>query len=403
VGFLSRAALIGLGAYGARAAVHVVRAAPAAHTLDRTNFRGSTVSLAGGPALGVSASVSSALGAPDGRSALAALTAGLTGTAVGLYDDVVGGRPEQKTAKGFKGHLGALREGRITSGLVKIVGVGAAGLVASALLPARVRAGRPQGRVGRGVDIALGAGVIAGSANLANLLDLRPGRALKAGLLVGAPLALGRQGGLAAGPVGAAGALLPLDLDEQIMLGDSGANGLGALLGVAATARTGRFGRAVLFAGIAGLTLASEKVSFTRVIESTRGLREFDAWGRKPAAGRAVAAGTAPNGPAAGPRDGSHPAVTAPPAARGKAVRPPASRARNASAAAASAVPVPEPTLASDAPSAGEQPKAPKKAVAKKSAAKKRVGTKATAPRATPVAGQDGAASTDTAPAGPAD
>ncbi|GIG00186.1 hypothetical protein Cci01nite_52790 [Catellatospora citrea] len=279
MGLLARAALIGLGAYGARAALRVVRDQPRAKELERTNFRGRTLTLAGGPALAVSASVTSALGAGDPRTAAAALAAGLSSGAVGLYDDVVGARPDQKADKGFRGHLRALREGRVTSGLVKIAGVGAGALVAAALLPDR----RGRGRLGRAAEVALGAGVIAGSANLFNLLDLRPGRALKAGVLVGAPLAATRTGGLAAGPVGASVGLLPADLGEEIMLGDSGANALGALLGVSATARTGLFGRAAMLAGIAVLTAASEKVSFTKVIERTPVLRELDAWGRIPA------------------------------------------------------------------------------------------------------------------------
>jgi hypothetical protein len=129
--------------------------------------------------------------------------------------------------------------------------------------------------------VLLGAGVVAGTANLVNLLDLRPGRALKAGVLLGAPLLPGPAGGLAAGPVGAAAALLPADLDERVMLGDSGANALGALLGVALAARTGPVGRAALLTGIAALTAASEKVSFTQVIQRTPGLRELDALGRR--------------------------------------------------------------------------------------------------------------------------
>ncbi|MEV1290425.1 hypothetical protein, partial [Micromonospora sp. NPDC049679] len=214
----------------------------------------------------------------------AALVAGLGSGAVGLYDDVVGARPEQKAAKGFAGHLAALSEGRVTSGLVKIAGVGAAGVAAAALLAAdpTVRAGRRRrGRLARATDLLLGAGVIAGTANLLNLLDLRPGRALKAGVLLGAPLLRGPAGGLAAGPVGAAAGLLPADLDEQIMLGDAGANALGALLGVALAARTGPLGRAGILALVAALTAASEKISFTQVIQQTPGLRELDALGRR--------------------------------------------------------------------------------------------------------------------------
>jgi UDP-N-acetylmuramyl pentapeptide phosphotransferase/UDP-N-acetylglucosamine-1-phosphate transferase len=275
---VGRLLLAGLGGAGARAALRAVAAQPRAAALDRTNFRGRTVTLAGGPALAVAASAGAALGAGSAPAAAAALVAGLGSGAVGLYDDVVGARPEQKAAKGFRGHLGALRRGRVTAGLVKIVGVGAAGLAAATLLAAE----RDRHGAARLVDVALGAGVIAGTANLVNLLDLRPGRALKAGLLLGAPLSAGQRGGLAAGPAGAAAGLLRADLGEEIMLGDSGANALGALLGVALAARTGPVGRAGLLAVLAGLTAASEKVSFTAVIERTPALRALDALGRHP-------------------------------------------------------------------------------------------------------------------------
>ncbi len=321
---MRRIALGVAGGLAATVALRALRGAPRARQLERTNFRGRTVSLAGGPALAMAASATAALGAGSPPVAAAALCAGLGAGGVGFYDDVVGSRPEQKSAKGFRGHLGALREGRITSGLVKIAGVGAAGLVASALLKGEPRgrsgsghagsgrrgrwltpggprsgSGRGRGRgpagsgsgtgrgrgagsaAGRVGDVLLGAGVIAGTANLVNLLDLRPGRALKASLIIGAPLLGTAAGGLVAGPAGAAGALLREDLGEQIMLGDAGANALGALLGVALAARTGPVGRAALLAGIAGLTAASEKVSFTKVIESTPGLRELDALGRR--------------------------------------------------------------------------------------------------------------------------
>jgi UDP-N-acetylmuramyl pentapeptide phosphotransferase/UDP-N-acetylglucosamine-1-phosphate transferase len=263
---------LALAAGGAAAAWVALRAVPRPAAPHRTNFRGRTVSLAGGPALALAASASAAIGAPGVRAAGAALLAGLGSAAVGAYDDLVGDRPDHR-AKGFAGHLRALREGRVTSGVAKILGVGTASLAAAALLP--------PGSSRRLVDTLLGAGVIAGTANLVNLLDLRPGRALKAGLLLGAPLATGRYGGLAAGPVGASAALLPADLGEDVMLGDCGANALGALLGVALAARTGTAGRAVLLGALAGLTATSERVSFTKVIEGTPGLRELDALGRR--------------------------------------------------------------------------------------------------------------------------
>jgi UDP-N-acetylmuramyl pentapeptide phosphotransferase/UDP-N-acetylglucosamine-1-phosphate transferase len=272
-GLLRRSALAAAGVLAARAALRAAESV-AAGRLDRTNFRGEAVSLAAGPALAVAASATAAAGAGNAPAAAAALVAGLGAGAVGRYDDLVGARPEQKAAKGFAGHLGALREGRVTAGLVKIVGVGTAAAIAAALLPDRSGGGR------RVTDVLLGAGVIAGSANLVNLLDLRPGRALKAGLAVAAPLA-GLGSPMAAGPAGAAAALLPDDLGERVMLGDCGANALGALVGLALVARTGRVGRVALLAGLAGAAAASERISFTKVIDGTPALRWLDQLGRR--------------------------------------------------------------------------------------------------------------------------
>jgi UDP-N-acetylmuramyl pentapeptide phosphotransferase/UDP-N-acetylglucosamine-1-phosphate transferase len=274
-----RAALIGLGALAAHAALRTSRRVANPEQLERTNFHGRTVTLAGGPALAAAATVTSAAGAPSGRLAVASLLAGGASGAVGLYDDIVGARPDQKASKGFRGHLSALRDGKVTSGMVKIAGVGVAALGASALVEAD--GSHPRGRAGRLVNTLLGAGVIAGTANLINLLDLRPGRALRAGLITSTPLLRGEAGGLLAGPVGAAAALLPGDLHEEIMLGDTGANSLGALIGLRAIANAGPARRAAMLVGLAALTAASEKVSFTKVIESTPGLRELDELGRR--------------------------------------------------------------------------------------------------------------------------
>ncbi|WP_435153156.1 hypothetical protein [Micromonospora aurantiaca (nom. illeg.)] len=284
---LGRLLAVGAGALAARYVLRQTRTSPGGPALERTNYRGRTVTLAAGPALAVGAATGAALGAGSAPAGAAALVAGLGAGAVGLYDDVVGARPEQKAAKGFAGHLAALREGQVTAGMVKVAGVGVAGLGAAALLAADRRvAAHPRrrrgGAFGRGLDVLLGAGVVAGTANLVNLLDLRPGRALKSGMLLGAPLTAGPYGGLAAGAVGASAALVGDDLGERVMVGDSGANALGALLGVSLAARTGPLGRAGVLAVLAALTAASEKVSFTQVIASTPGLRHLDELGRLP-------------------------------------------------------------------------------------------------------------------------
>jgi UDP-N-acetylmuramyl pentapeptide phosphotransferase/UDP-N-acetylglucosamine-1-phosphate transferase len=274
----ARLALVGFGALAARGALAGLRRSPNADAWDRTNFRGRTVSLAGGPAVAAAAAASAAAGAGSGPLAAAALIAGGGAGAVGWYDDMVGGRPEHQ-AKGFRGHLAALRDGRLTSGVIKVVGVGTAGLAAAAL--AEGGSGERRGGVRSVVNIALGGGVIAGTANLVNLLDLRPGRALKAATVAATSIIGGPAGGIVAGPVGAAIAVLPEDLGEEVMLGDAGANAYGALIGLAVVTRTGPLRRAAILAGLAALTAASEKVSFTKVIEATPVLREIDALGRR--------------------------------------------------------------------------------------------------------------------------
>jgi UDP-GlcNAc:undecaprenyl-phosphate GlcNAc-1-phosphate transferase len=96
-----------------------------------------------------------------------------------------------------------------------------------------------------------------------------------------------------AAPLGAALALLPEDLGERAMLGDAGANALGAMLGVAAAASLRRPARIALLAAVTGLTAASEKVSFTTVIERTPPLRWLDMLGRRPAGPAPAAAASA--------------------------------------------------------------------------------------------------------------
>lgn len=225
---------------------------------ERHNYRGRPVSLLAGPALAVAVAVSGNLPLP------AAAVASLGSAAVGAYDDAV----QDRSARGFRGHLGALRRGTLTSGGVKVLGIGAAGLLACASLD-----GSWASRDGRRRDLLLGGAVVAASANLLNLLDLRPGRALKAG--AAAALALAQPG-----PAAAAVALLPADLGEHAMLGDAGANALGAVLGLALVHRHPDRRRAAL-AVLTAATALSEVVSYSTVIDAVAPLRWLDAAGRR--------------------------------------------------------------------------------------------------------------------------
>ncbi|MGB9377599.1 MAG: hypothetical protein WCB04_08805 [Mycobacteriales bacterium] len=266
-----RLLLAAAGATAARAALAGARKLPAAGRFERRNHRGRPVSLLAGPVLAGVAAATAYAAAPRSRLGRSALLVALAGGALGAYDDRAGARPDQITDKGIGGHLRAVREGRVSAGLVKVAGLGAAGLLAG-------------GSVATGPLDRLVAGcVIAGSANLVNLFDLRPGRALKVGLMLGVPLMGGPAGAVLAGPVGAAAGLLPDDLRERTMLGDTGANALGAIVGLGLAASASRVGRVALLGALVAATLCSERISFTAVIERTPLLRELDALGRLPA------------------------------------------------------------------------------------------------------------------------
>jgi len=243
--------------------------------LTRVNHRGEPVTLLEGPAVAAGA-VLAQFSYPErarssARGPLALALAGAGAFGFGVYDDLAGSGKR----RGLRGHLGALANGEVTTGAVKLGGLGATGLASALLL-----GGEP-------ADVAVNAGLVAGGANLLNLFDLRPGRAVKVATLSAALIAAGggeRGAHAVAAPLGAALALLPDDLGERAMLGDAGANALGAMLGGAAAVSLPRPARIALLAGIVALTGASEKVSFTKVIERTPPLRWLDMLGRRPPA-----------------------------------------------------------------------------------------------------------------------
>lgn len=190
---------------------------------------------------------------------------------LGLIDDLLGTEGD----RGFRGHLRALLQGRLTTGAMKLFGGGVVAIVLTAA-PGEVSGRR----------LLADAALVALAANLGNLFDRAPGRTIKVGLLVYVPIALAAGTstlGLALAPVlGAAAGLLPADLDERLMLGDTGANLLGAVLGLAVVLETSRPVRTGVLVALLVLNAASERVSFTKVIDATPGLRHFDRLGRRP-------------------------------------------------------------------------------------------------------------------------
>jgi UDP-GlcNAc:undecaprenyl-phosphate/decaprenyl-phosphate GlcNAc-1-phosphate transferase len=234
-----------------------------------TNYRGAEVSLRAGHAAALASILTVFADATTPRRVKAAAVIACSSAAIaGAVDD----RHGDDSARGVLGHLRAAGRGELTTGAIKVIGIGASSLVAGCLAA--------RGSLWR--KAAAGA-VVAASANLANLLDLRPGRAAKAMLLVATPIACaGRDGrGVAVAGIGAIAGLLPIELREQAMLGDAGANALGALVGVAFVADPGAVRLPLALALLLGLTAAAEVVSFSQVIDTTPPLHWFDQLGRR--------------------------------------------------------------------------------------------------------------------------
>jgi UDP-N-acetylmuramyl pentapeptide phosphotransferase/UDP-N-acetylglucosamine-1-phosphate transferase len=184
----------------------------------------------------------------------------------GTFDDLRG----NESARGFKGHLRAAASLSLTGGVVKLASGAAAGLAAGIL-------------VADGAEIVEIALLVALTANLVNLMDRAPGRAGKMSLAVAAPLiAVGDAGWViaAAGLLGALAGCLSLDLSERAMLGDAGANPIGAVLGLGLGVTLETTGRLAAIGLLVVLNAASERWSFSRAIERVGWLRALDDIGR---------------------------------------------------------------------------------------------------------------------------
>jgi hypothetical protein len=204
---------------------------------------------------------------PQRRDLLWMLAGLLVTFAAGLFDDY---RPAR--TRGLVRQLAMLARGRVTSGVVKLVAIAAASFLSVWMLG------------GREFRLALGVPLVAGSANLWNLLDVVPGRALKWFLPAAVGLGVAAAGTgydtLAAAAVGAAIPALVLDLREHAMLGDAGANVLGFVIGLGLFTRLATPWLAAVLAAILLLHVLAETVTLSRLIEAVPPLRWFDHLGR---------------------------------------------------------------------------------------------------------------------------
>ncbi|MET1000498.1 MAG: hypothetical protein ABWZ15_01695 [Acidimicrobiia bacterium] len=268
-----------VGVIVARGLVFALADVLASPVLQRENYRGRRLPTAAGLVL-----VFTVLAVEGARAALGALGVGddtvpaarirvlvaVVGFGLlGLLDDLLG----NGDARGFRGHVGALVHARVTTGFCKLAGGAALALVLASVA-----------HDGSGFETFVDAALIALAANLANLLDRVPGRAIKAALVAYVPVLIlcgtDATGVATAVVLGAALALLPDDLRERLMLGDTGANVVGAVLGLAVVIEAGTGTRLVVAAVLFAVNVLSEFVSFSTVIRRVPPLRRFDELGR---------------------------------------------------------------------------------------------------------------------------
>jgi len=253
-----------------------LRVASPPAVLVRTNVNGRPVpAVLGGPlCIGALAglgalSMGRATGAVGSTSSMLAAVAILVAAlgAAGAWDDLRG----DERPRGFRAHLASLRRRRVTGGIVKLAAGGAAGLAAGYLTTEHP------------LETLVTAVVVALTANLFNLLDRAPGRATKVAILVAVPLFVvaPHDWRIAASPVAVAALVtLPWDVRERAMLGDAGANPLGAVVGLGVAASLDLGVEVVAAAVLLGANLASERWSFSAVIRGTSALRFLDDIGR---------------------------------------------------------------------------------------------------------------------------
>jgi UDP-GlcNAc:undecaprenyl-phosphate GlcNAc-1-phosphate transferase len=196
--------------------------------------------------------------------------------ALGLIDDTLAREASAGTdppaPRGWRGHAAAAGRGELSTGLLKAAGSLGLALFAMSYL------GLSNGRW------LLATAVLVLATNVFNLLDLRPGRSAKAFVLLGAGLTIGSRDlrplwalGLFAAPSLIAGVY---DLRERAMLGDTGANLLGALAGLWLVLTLSGTGQLIALAALAAITLYGELRSISRLVERVPVLRELDSWGR---------------------------------------------------------------------------------------------------------------------------
>lgn len=185
----------------------------------------------------------------------------------GIMDDIMGNRD----VSGLKGHLKSLLKGNLTTGGFKALFGGFIGILISLVVSNNI------------YELITNTLIIALSTNLMNLLDLRPGRAIKGYLTITTVMLVTLAGFTKILPL----LLFPnvlayfnLDLKAKAMMGDTGSNVLGVTIGILVV-----FGYCVnikllWLTFLILIHLLTEKYSLTKIIENNKVLNFIDKLGR---------------------------------------------------------------------------------------------------------------------------
>ena len=259
-------------AFGTLSYLALVRKYPA--SFRSPNFRGTPIPSSAGLAFVLTVETGYACLWPFGRGPessllrtafIAAVSFGLLGLADDLYGD--------RSVGGLRGHFSKLiTQGKVTTGVVKAVGGALAALAAGVSLHLQ----SPQLAILSAVLIAL-------TANAVNLTDTRPGRSLSFSIVLGA---IGLLTGCAhfqfpayaafIFPLLFAACLYLFDRAGLLMIGDCGANAIGAVIGLLWAALTPIFAQLVFVAALIWFHWWTESHSLSRAIESSAWLKRID-------------------------------------------------------------------------------------------------------------------------------